>query len=125
MSQAVSEKRLARSRLYDLVEADSQRKTMLNAYKIKAELLQERRQREKADPNPEHCLIRTLDPLVIPPEGKFQHRSGALISPHTLSKSLELVRDSLLAGQIDRKRPACNFLHYILSFSHHVHPLLG
>lgn len=81
MAQVVSDKRAARARVYDLVSAENQKKTLKNAYKLKAEFLKEQREAAASDPRPDHCLIRTLDPLIVPPEGKFGHCQGAHISP--------------------------------------------
>jgi len=84
MSHSVSLKREARSRLYDIVASntDSQRKAMLNAYKVKAEI--NHGQNEIAAKE-DHCLIRTLDPIIVLPEGKFAHCPGALITPNQSS----------------------------------------
>jgi hypothetical protein len=87
ISQGVSDKRASRSRLYSLVEADGQRKTLLNAYRLKAELLREQLEVKAADPQPSHCLIRTLDPLIIPLEGKFNHFPGVYINPTSWKSS--------------------------------------
>ena len=87
---SVAEKRLARERLHQLVideEPSStstlSRQSLLNAYRLKSEL-QAREERDTTS----HCLIRTMDPIIIPPSKKFEHRPGARITPITYKSAL-------------------------------------
>eukprot|EP01039_Chlorochromonas_danica_P000148 gene148-156_t len=95
MSKAVSDKLAARSKNYDLVVEEGQRKSMLNAYKLKSQILHEEREKAKQDTNP-HYMIRTMSRVVIPPQKKFEHCPGALISPFPLDKTLELHASKML-----------------------------
>jgi hypothetical protein len=61
------------------------RKSIVNAYRLKSELLS--REEQQKD-NTSHCLIRTLDPIIVPPSKKFEHCKGARISPITFKHSL-------------------------------------
>lgn len=94
MSKAVSEKLAARTKNYDLVVEEGQRKSMLNAYKLKAKMLHEEREHAKQDTSPNY-MIRTMSRVIIPPGKKFEHCPGALISPFPLDKTLELVSGSV------------------------------
>lgn len=74
----VHAKREARLRLHELVIEDKQRKSLINAYKLKKHILEDDSIPKEEDKG--YC-IRTMDPIPIIPEGKYTHSQGALISP--------------------------------------------
>lgn len=89
---SVSDKRLARERLHMLVIEDDHansmsRQSLLNAYRLKMEL---QSQEEEHRDTTTHCLIRTMDPIIIPPARKFEHRPGARITPNTYKHPLSV-----------------------------------
>ncbi len=78
---SVAEKRAARERLHTLIEDESNgnaRNSMMHAYRLKQQLLAQ--QHEHQSTISPHCMIRTLDPIIVPPEKKFEHCPGARIS---------------------------------------------
>ena len=89
---SVTEKRIANDRLQSMISEQSQgdpRITLLNAYKLKHDFIQQEKNIKKTQK--EHCIIRTLDPIIIQPQKKFNHCPGARISPdcnHSILVSL-------------------------------------
>lgn len=82
----ISSKRIARERIHDLVVEDKkQRKSLLNAYVVKKQVIEN--ELLPIDQS-ENYLIRSSDPIIIPPEGKYSHTQGALIcsKPYNPSK---------------------------------------
>lgn len=76
-SALITQKHAARNRLHELILEDGRPGTsFLNAYKLKSEL----KKLEQATPVQDYCKIRTLDPLIVIPEKKFEHCPGALMS---------------------------------------------
>lgn len=81
---SISSKRAARERIHELVVEDKQRKSLINAYLLKKQVIEEDLLPIK---QPETFKIRTEDPIIVPPEGKYTHTQGAVIaskpySPH-------------------------------------------
>ncbi len=70
-------RRAAQERIHELVVEDKKRKSLINAYKLKKHVIDDQ---IIATENPESYTIRTLDPIIVPPEGKYSHTQGALIS---------------------------------------------
>lgn len=83
--QQVADKRAARARLHELVIEDGdgkQRKSLLNAYKLRLKLLaEEKSENITTNTQTSYYSIKTMDPIIYPPEKKFDHCIGALISP--------------------------------------------
>lgn len=70
-------KRAARERIRELVVEDKQRKSLINAYLLKKHVIEDKLIETE---QPENYQIRTSDPIIVPPEGKYTHTQGALIS---------------------------------------------
>lgn len=74
----LSDKLATRNRMHELMVQDNAHKSLVNAYKVKRELL-------KDQDFQQYYTIRTSDPVVIPPENKFSHCKGPrlpTIAPH-------------------------------------------
>jgi len=71
----VSEKMEAKARLHDLIiNIDSPRQSILNAYKLKSELKKQRDQ--ELEELKKSQIIKTLDPVPLTPQSKFSHIPG-------------------------------------------------
>ncbi len=82
MHVTVAEKRAARERLHTLINEESHgnpRASLVNAYRLKSEIRAKEAEFQASIPS--HCVIRTLDPIIMAPEKKFEHCQGARISP--------------------------------------------
>ena len=81
-------KRQLRDRLLNLVEADGsieQRRCMLNAYRIKSEIVRSTPSllSPDGDHQANHIPIHTDKPIPLPLETKYNHVRGAVISKPT------------------------------------------
>jgi hypothetical protein len=55
---------------------------LINAYKLKKHIQESEL---KSQDNSSTYMIKTLDPIIFPPEKKFDHKKGALIAPFPFS----------------------------------------
>jgi hypothetical protein len=61
--------------IFQHIVTDSREQSVLNAYKMKGEII------KNTPKSPSNLLIATNEPLIVLPEGKYNHCPGATISP--------------------------------------------
>jgi hypothetical protein len=102
MSSTYHDRKIVKDRIRELVvDHDSGTRSLINAYKLKSELkslnLTDVREfhgtnsTKKADPDSPYYKIRTLDPLIVVPEKRFEHTPGAVITSNANHSKLKKV----------------------------------
>jgi hypothetical protein len=110
MATTYQEKKVVKDRIQDLViDRQSSTKSLINAYKLKSELktMNSTDVRDITGPsspkktaleiinnnsNDPYYKIRTLDPLIVLPERRFEHTQGAVITANETRSRLTKVK---------------------------------